>query len=1751
MLKDIYKTIILTVVACIIMQVSNAQIPIFNYTDTPPVIDGVVDAEWSNHASEDISNNNQGTVSSDTDLSASYKITWDNSFLYLLVEVSDDVVHSDDDASVWQDDCLEVYFDIGNDKLTSYGIDDYQYQFRYNDNQVYEAKYSKITNVDFDQTSTSGSVIYEVAFPWSTLGTIPTDSIAFGLDIMLNDNDNTGGREGKLAWFAVDQDNTWSDPSLMGTAKLGSKPKLVKCEKPTFSHKRGYYTDTFTLSLSATAETAVINYTLDGSDPRFSTTTLSGTAPLDIKIDPSVTVNRGGSTPGVVVRSFTSKDGFDNSDVKTHTYLFLSNIKTQGVPGGIWPATNTSGGWWYDDQNIYYPMNSTVVNASAYADSIDDAFEQIPTVSIVSDNSNIFGDTEGIYMHASSDGKAWERPASVELINPNSSDDFQIDAGIRIRGGYSRIPSNPKHSFRLFFRKEYGESKLRYSMFGNEGADEFDKIDFRTSQNYSWAKDGSDQNTMLKDVSFRDIQGKMGHPYTRSRYYHLFVNGMYWGIYQTQERSEARFAATYMGGDAEDYDVVKPERDFPNDNNNADDLKVVATDGTMDAFTRLYNKTTTTGFSSNAAYFEVQGMNADGTRNTSYERLIDVENLIDYLAITFYSGSYDAPVGQWGSDVQKGNNYFGIYNKNNPDGFKWFVHDFEHSMNGRDGHSKEGGLDEDWVIKGANYEGFQSGVEWFNPLMVHYKMMENDEYKIKFADRVYKHFSQGGLLSPDSVLAVWNKRQSQIDVAIIAESARWGSAQRSAPRTKNDDWLDYINYLKTNYFPYRTAVVLQDIKDIGLYPSINPPNIRKGGVDILTDTISLNISDNIQMVNSNGTTGDVYYTTDGSDPRAIGGNVGVSAINGDDDVTITITTTTVLKTRVLNGSTWSPLNEVRLSVADPLSDLRVTEVHYNPIDQVTGDGSELEFIEFKNTGTESINLTGVALTNGIDYVFETKTLAAGEFAVLASNKTAFYNEYGFHPDGEYMGALKNSGEKVTLRNAVDTTVISFTYSDELPWPVAADGLGNSLVSVEHNPTGDPDDYTYWRASSLISGSPGADDPASTIAPIMITEILSHSDYPNTDAIELYNPTASSVDLSYWYLTDDKKTPRKYQIPSGTSIAAMSYLTINEGHFVGVDTAMIVAGNEFGSAFSISSHGEDVYLLSADVNTDFTGYSTGIGFGEIETDVTFGIYENSIGEPYFVAQEAKSLGAVNGAPRVGPLVFNQIMYHPDEFNYEFVEIVNTSAATVNLWATDNPSNTWKINGIGFKFPENVSVASGASIFIIEDSVAIADFRAKYSIDAGTQVFNMGGKLSNDGENIQILKPAEEYVKNYETTFEYILIEEVRYNDKAPWSINADGNGTGLARIDMATFANDPANWADGSEIAPSLTADATDNDIEHDIDIEFTDDAVWRAAVTSVSVNGIALDAADYSLTAGNLFIASSAFPTQADYIVAVDADEYYRSSVIQEIVGTTPPPSLSADNVGNYINENHTITFSDNADWRSNILKVKIDGEEIDASTYSVSAGELTIDGSLFPVDYTYNISVSSYGYLNAQVDQEVKAYEIAPALIADNTENYTLKQIDITYADDADWRNAINEVLINDVALSAADYNVSNGTISFNAQVFELVGNYEVKVTADFYNETVVAQQIVQAPVSINNNIAELNLKVYPNPSSGIFNVLVNDEMTTCDYKVLNMLGQVIDNGTIYQTEFSIDLRQYSGDMFILLVHHDKGTTSTRLIKR
>jgi hypothetical protein len=865
-------------------------------------------------------------------------------------------------------------------------------------------------------------------------------------------------------------------------------PELIDTIGLSFSNNAGFYYAPFNLNITSPDPEAIIIYTLDGSNPQNSTNKFQGSSPLTILIDPASTTGRG-TTPGVVVRASLGKDGYKPSKPEARTYIFVENVKTQSYPGGGWPSGDIN------DQIIDLEMDPDVVNDSRYASLIDDALLEIPTISVATDLNNLFDPETGIYVNAWGHGSEWERECSVELINPDGSEGFSINAGLRIRGGWSRHGYFPKHAFRLFFKSQYGEPKLRFPLFSDEGVSEYDKIDLRCEMNYAWST-GDGRNTMVREVFSRDSQGDTKQPYTRSRYYHLYLNGLYWGIFQTQERSEARFAADYLGDNREDYDVIKVNTEGWN-------YQIEATDGYLTAWQLLWDKCST-GFKDNTSYFEVEGKNLIGNPKKGSEVLVDIDNLIDYMIGIFYTGNFDAPTSSFmGNDGP--NNFYAIFNrKDKSKGFTFYNHDAEHAMfyyNANPGI----GIDENRVNLGTRTDNLRMQVSnfWlFHPQWLHYKLSQNAEYRMRFADRAHMHLTGDGVYTPAKCLERFDKRVSEIDTAVIAESARWGDARSGSAYTKDDNWWPEIQTVRNLFIPVRTDIVIDQLLDADLYSTIKPPDVKTSEGTLKSTRYELNSGMNIIIDNPNST-GTIYYTINDEDPRFVGGDISSSAMEMNDGTEMAINYSTILKARVYDNGSWSPLKQITfIGQQDDLSNLKVTELHYHPPDYIEGtdttSGKDLEFIEFKNIGETSLNLNGLVLDSAVYYEFPSNAvLGPKNFFVVASRPAKFYEYYGKIASGNFHGNFSNAGEEVLLVNGQGEEIIHFIYSDNSPWPTRPDGLGYSLVSAEFNPQGDPNDPLYWRASLLFDGSPFKDDDG--LSDIYTPDIITRGSlkvYPN-------------------------------------------------------------------------------------------------------------------------------------------------------------------------------------------------------------------------------------------------------------------------------------------------------------------------------------------------------------------------------------------------------------------------------------------------------------------------------------------------------------------------------------------------------------------------------------------------------------------------------------------------------------------------------
>jgi hypothetical protein len=517
---------------------------------------------------------------------------------------------------------------------------------------------------------------------------------------------------------------------------------------------RGLFENPFTLTLSSPMAGASIRYTTDGGEPTATTGSVY-TAPLVI----------GGTT---ILRAAAFLTDHLPSTIATHTYIFPQQVIQQaalppGVPD-VW--IDPSGRNWEAD----YEMDPEITQAPEYRDLMEDALRALPVLSIVTRPEDMFDNTAGIYPKSQNRGPSWERPCSAELILADGTEGFQIDCGIQCQGNSVRDPvKTPKHAFRLSFKGDYGPGKLEYPLFPGLPISTFDTLNLRADFNFSWLHWSEVQRPRAqrtRDAFIKDCLRDMGSLSTHNRHVHLYLNGLYWGIYDPAERPDASFAEQYLGGTKEDYDVVN---------------EGAVVHGNMTAYNTM---------------IAIDGL-ADPAQFELMKQYLDVTQYIDYTLLHFYVGHED-----WG----RNKNWYTIRRRSPGEGFRFVCWDGENTL-GLPGYDRVSNPDT------------ASGL--------HTKLIANSQYRLDFADRVHRHLFNDGALTPERVTERWMRRSREVELAIVAESARWGDYRRDVHQyssgpyelyTRDDHWIPERDRLLGDYFPGRTATVLAQLKSAGLYP---------------------------------------------------------------------------------------------------------------------------------------------------------------------------------------------------------------------------------------------------------------------------------------------------------------------------------------------------------------------------------------------------------------------------------------------------------------------------------------------------------------------------------------------------------------------------------------------------------------------------------------------------------------------------------------------------------------------------------------------------------------------------------------------------------------------------------------------------------------------------------------------------------------------------------------------------------------------
>ena len=1255
---------------------------------------------------------------------------------------------------------------------------------------------------------------------------------------------------------------------------------LGEIEPLRLSHERGFYDESFELTILCPTEGVEIIYTVNGSRPddesgRFRAGKIY-TEPL--LVDSST-----------ILRAMAVKPGWKPTAIYTHTYLFNVSESLRSLP--VISLVGDSRKTFYEPDGVMAIVGGTYENgvwtstgAGSYNNVVD---------------------------------RGLERPVSCEWIDPEDGGGFQIDCGLRVHGSpymrpryvrqSGRWTGNGKFSLRLYFRSQYGPGPLEYPLFSESDVEWFKSIVLRAGHN-------DRTNPFIKDELLRRLHKDMGQRASMGTFANLFINGEYKGYFNPTEHIKDDACQRWFDSD-QPWDVMTMSG---------------IRDGNTQSWNEMLNHARSSDLSVDASYQQLQGM-------------LDVVSFVDYLVIRLWPNDWDWPQNNWAAAAERSpagrwkffvwdaegtfvssqlnvDRFAELDSQSNANaqiyralkvnsGFRQLFGDrlYKHLFNGgalsagnvetrfadmreqlrgvisnMDTYivdswtsnrqdifiaacAREGLYTYDGPTFSVNGTGQQGGyvetgdlLEIVSPLRnaeIYYTLDGNDPSGSQTAAEmpVVTLISQDAakrvLVPTGPDVGDWNGFRGFDDSAwMLSEGAPGGVGYEHG-----SGYEDYINvdlsrrmygingscYIRIafEFSEDRDTIELLTLKmqyDDGFVAYLNGTEVARRnfeGEPAWDSTATSSHSDTDAVVfETIDITDSLAKLRPGANVLAIHGlNTSVTSSDFLIGVELTATRAAALtappeallyiapipltesvhvKARARAGNAWSALNEAAFAVGPVAESLRISEIMYHPADTDHPDDPNTEYVELTNIGTETINLTFVRFTDGIDFAFPGIELAPQDCALVVKDVAAFEAKYGqgLPVVGSYEGSLSNAGERIELQDAAGAAIQRFRYRDD--WYDLTDGAGFSLTARDFDAS---TEKNGWRPSAVAGGSPGFDDAAQVpdLGTIVISELLANSAGGVPDWIELHNTSDLAVDVSGWFLSDEADALAKYEIAQGTVIAAQGYLILSDDRHFNNE-----ADPGCHEPFGLSRNGETVYLHSG-ADGVLTGYTEQATFGPSDPGVTFGRHQTSLGTFDFASLAASTPGQANAAPSIGPVVIGEIMYHPQgSADAEFVELFNISDVDVTLYDytrqapwrfTDDPANP----SVELLFPNNppVTLAPGERLILTKDLTLLDSV---YAVRPTVQVFAWEtGSLDNAGTVVQLSRPGDLDGDGHRP---WIAVERLVYSDGShgadfaggvdPWPVEADGRGQSLTRTVTDGYGNDPANWT-GSMGSPGM------------------------------------------------------------------------------------------------------------------------------------------------------------------------------------------------------------------------------------------------------------------------------------------------------------------------------------------------------------
>ncbi|MCX8156061.1 MAG: lamin tail domain-containing protein [Verrucomicrobiae bacterium] len=483
-----------------------------------------------------------------------------------------------------------------------------------------------------------------------------------------------------------------------------------------------------------------------------------------------------------------------------------------------------------------------------------------------------------------------------------------------------------------------------------------------------------------------------------------------------------------------------------------------------------------------------------GTRMTNHAnyvaaaRWLDLTNFVDYLLVNIYGAMRDWPHNNWRAARERRTGAL----------WRFYIWDAEGAF-GTFGQPVDESTFTNALVSGTS-----------EIPRLYQALVQNPEFRLLFADRIQKHFFNQGALTDSNVVAHFQRMRQEL-LGVIP----------SMQTTIIDTWV-----------PQRRPAIFSHFPQYGLAAYTNAPVLRQHGGRVPPG----------YQLTMTTTAGQIYYTTNGADPRVpFTGEISPDArlYSGP----LILNQSLPLRARARVGTQWSALTAADFQVGELGVPIRISEIMYQPV-----GGGAYEYVELLNTGGAAVNL-GNFFFGGIDFKFLPDTwLAPGQRLVVASAQSPadFLTRYpGLAVAGWFNGNLRNEGERLDLFDFNGRLVDSVTYHYKNGWPAAAAGGGASLELVDWG--GDPSSPASWRASLVPNGTPGAGPALPPPSPVLLSELMADNAgavnnggaFP--DWLELYNRSAEPVLLAGWRLRD--AGTNVFVFPTNTLLPAGQYLVV--------------------------------------------------------------------------------------------------------------------------------------------------------------------------------------------------------------------------------------------------------------------------------------------------------------------------------------------------------------------------------------------------------------------------------------------------------------------------------------------------------------------------------------------------------------------------------------------------------------------------------